>query len=125
MPVFVLMVRAHGAKLSPGITAYTLAVSALSKFALIKPIYRLGLDLFYYERAKSRKKRDSNVERIWKRSSEDRLPDQRGARSNRIGSCDQRILLGAAYALGFTLLTGRGCKPVRRKQIGLNQYTRT
>jgi hypothetical protein len=75
MPVFVLMVRAHG-QASPGITAYTLAVSALSS-ALIKPIYSIGLTLFYYD-ARVRKE-GFDVERMLERSSVD-TSDQ-GARS--------------------------------------------
>jgi hypothetical protein len=75
MPVFVLMVRAHG-QASPGITAYTLAVSALSS-ALIKPIYSIGLTLFYYD-ARVRKE-GFDVERMLERSSVD-ASDQ-GARS--------------------------------------------
>jgi hypothetical protein len=75
MPVFVLMVRAHG-QASPGITAYTLAVSALSS-ALIKPIYSIGLTLFYYD-ARVRKE-GFDVERMLERSYVD-ASDQ-GARS--------------------------------------------
>jgi hypothetical protein len=75
MPVFVLMVRAHG-QASPGITAYTLAVSALSS-ALIKPIYSIGLTLFYYD-ARVRKE-GFDVERMLERSSVE-ASDQ-GARS--------------------------------------------
>ncbi|MEA3005458.1 MAG: hypothetical protein QOI94_727 [Acidobacteriaceae bacterium] len=75
MPVFVLMVRAHG-QASPGITAYTLAISALSS-ALIKPIYSIGLTLFYYD-ARVRKE-GFDVERMLERSSVD-ASDQ-GARS--------------------------------------------
>jgi hypothetical protein len=75
MPVFVLMVRAHG-QASPGITAYTLALSALSS-ALIKPIYSIGLTLFYYD-ARVRKE-GFDVERMLERSSVD-ASDQ-GARS--------------------------------------------
>jgi hypothetical protein len=75
MPVFVLMVRAHG-QASPGITAYTLAVSALGS-ALIKPIYSIGLTLFYYD-ARVRKE-GFDVERMLERSSVE-ASDQ-GARS--------------------------------------------
>jgi hypothetical protein len=75
MPVFVLMVRAHG-QASPGITAYTLAVSALSS-ALIKPIYSIGLTLFYYD-ARVRKE-GFDLERMLERSSVE-ASDQ-GARS--------------------------------------------
>ncbi len=67
MPVFALMVRAHG-QASPGITAYTLAVSALSS-ALIKPIYSIGLTLFYYD-ARVRKE-GFDLERMLERSSVD------------------------------------------------------
>ena len=65
MPIFVLMIRAHG-QASPGLTAYTLAVSALSS-ALIKPIYSIGLTLFYYD-ARVRKE-GFDVERMLERSS--------------------------------------------------------
>jgi hypothetical protein len=66
-PVFALMVRAHG-QASPGMTAYTLAVSALSS-ALIKPIYSIGLTLFYYD-ARVRKE-GFDLERMLERSSID------------------------------------------------------
>lgn len=65
MPFFVLMVRAHG-QASPGLTAYTVAVSGLSS-ALIKPIYCIGLTLFYYD-ARVRKE-GFDVERMLERSS--------------------------------------------------------
>ena len=67
MPVFALMVRAHG-QTSPGITAYIVAVGALSS-ALIKPIYSIGLTLFYYD-ARVRKE-GFDVERMLERSSMD------------------------------------------------------
>jgi hypothetical protein len=66
-PVFVFMVRARG-QASPGMTAYTLAVSALSS-ALIKPIYSIGLTLFYYD-ARVRKE-GFDLERMLERSSMD------------------------------------------------------
>ncbi len=66
-PVFVFMVRARG-QASPGITAYTLAVTALSS-ALIKPIYSIGLTLFYYD-ARVRKE-GFDLERMLERSSID------------------------------------------------------
>jgi hypothetical protein len=66
-PVFALMVRAHG-QASPGMTAYTVAVSALSS-ALIKPIYSIGLTLFYYD-ARVRKE-GFDLERMLERSSMD------------------------------------------------------
>jgi len=66
-PVFVFMVRARG-QASPGMTAYTLAVSALSS-ALIKPIYSIGLTLFYYD-ARIRKE-GFDLERMLERSSID------------------------------------------------------
>jgi hypothetical protein len=66
-PVFVIMVRARG-QASPGMTAYTLAVSALSS-ALIKPIYSIGLTLFYYD-ARVRKE-GFDLERMLERSSMD------------------------------------------------------
>jgi hypothetical protein len=66
-PIFVLMVRARG-QASPGMTAYTLAVSALSS-ALIKPIYSIGLTLFYYD-ARVRKE-GFDLERMLERSSID------------------------------------------------------
>jgi len=66
-PVFVFMVRARG-QASPGITAYTLAVTALSS-ALIKPIYSIGLTLFYYD-ARVRKE-GFDLERMLERSSVD------------------------------------------------------
>jgi hypothetical protein len=64
MPVFALMVRAHG-QASPGLTGYTVAVSALSS-ALTKPIYSIGLTLFYYD-ARVRKE-GFDVERMLERS---------------------------------------------------------
>ena len=64
-PVFALMVRARG-QASPGMTAYTIAVSALSS-ALIKPIYSIGLTLFYYD-ARVRKE-GFDLERMLERSS--------------------------------------------------------
>jgi hypothetical protein len=67
MPIFALMVRAHG-QASPGITAYTVGVSALSS-ALIKPIYSIGLTLFYYD-ARVRKE-GFDLERMLERSSVD------------------------------------------------------
>jgi hypothetical protein len=67
MPVFALMVRARG-QASPAMTAYLLAVSALSS-ALIKPIYSIGLTLFYYD-ARVRKE-GFDVERMLERSSMD------------------------------------------------------
>jgi hypothetical protein len=67
MPVFVLMVRTRG-QASPAMTAYILAVSALSS-ALIKPIYSIGLTLFYYD-ARVRKE-GFDVERMLERSSVD------------------------------------------------------
>ena len=66
-PMLVFMVRARG-QASPGMTAYTLAVSALSS-ALIKPIYSIGLTLFYYD-ARVRKE-GFDVERMLERSSMD------------------------------------------------------
>jgi hypothetical protein len=66
-PVFALMVRARG-QASPGMTAYTIAVSALSS-ALIKPIYSIGLTLFYYD-ARVRKE-GFDLERMLERSSRD------------------------------------------------------
>ena len=66
-PVFALMVRARG-QASPGMTAYTIAVSALSS-ALIKPIYSIGLTLFYYD-ARVRKE-GFDLERQLERSSRD------------------------------------------------------
>lgn len=66
-PVFALMVRARG-QASPGMTAYTVAVSALSS-ALIKPIYSIGLTLFYYD-ARVRKE-GFDLERMLERSSMD------------------------------------------------------
>jgi hypothetical protein len=66
-PVFVIMVRSRG-QASPGMTAYTLAVSALSS-ALIKPIYSIGLTLFYYD-ARVRKE-GFDIERMLERSSMD------------------------------------------------------
>jgi hypothetical protein len=70
-PVFALMVRARG-QASPGMTAYTVAVSALSS-ALIKPIYSIGLTLFYYD-ARVRKE-GFDLERMLERSSTD-APNQ-------------------------------------------------
>jgi hypothetical protein len=67
MPVFALMVRARG-QASPGMAAYTVAVSALSS-ALIKPIYSIGLTLFYYD-ARVRKE-GFDLERMLERSSMD------------------------------------------------------
>jgi len=64
-PMFVFMVRARG-QASPGMTAYTIAVSALSS-ALIKPIYSIGLTLFYYD-ARVRKE-GFDLERMLERSS--------------------------------------------------------
>jgi hypothetical protein len=64
-PIFVFMVRTHG-QASPGMTAYTVAVSALSS-ALIKPIYSIGLTLFYYD-ARVRKE-GFDLERMLERSS--------------------------------------------------------
>jgi hypothetical protein len=75
MPVLALMVRAHG-QASPGVTAYTVAVSALSS-ALIKPIYSIGLTLFYYD-ARVRKE-GFDLERMLERSSLD--ASNEGARS--------------------------------------------
>jgi Membrane domain of glycerophosphoryl diester phosphodiesterase len=46
-PVFAFIVRARG-HATPAMTGYTLAVTALSS-ALIKPIYSIGLTLFYYD----------------------------------------------------------------------------
>lgn len=66
-PVFVFMVRARG-QASPGMAAYTVAVSALSS-ALIKPIYSIGLTLFYYD-ARVRKE-GFDLERMLERSSVD------------------------------------------------------
>jgi hypothetical protein len=66
-PVFVFMVRARG-QASPGMAAYTVAVSALSS-ALIKPIYSIGLTLFYYD-ARVRKE-GFDLERMLERSSID------------------------------------------------------
>jgi hypothetical protein len=66
-PVFALMVRARG-QASPGMAAYTVAVSALSS-ALIKPIYSIGLTLFYYD-ARVRKE-GFDLERMLERSSID------------------------------------------------------
>jgi hypothetical protein len=66
-PVFVFMVRARG-QASPGMAAYTVAVSALSS-ALIKPIYSIGLTLFYYD-ARVRKE-GFDLERMLERSSMD------------------------------------------------------
>jgi hypothetical protein len=70
-PVFALMVRARG-QASPGMTFYTLAVSALSS-ALIKPIYSIGLTLFYYD-ARVRKE-GFDLERMLERTSMD-APNQ-------------------------------------------------
>jgi hypothetical protein len=66
-PIFVFMVRARG-QASPGMTAYTLAVTALSS-ALIKPVYSIGLTLFYYD-ARVRKE-GFDLERMLERSSMD------------------------------------------------------
>jgi hypothetical protein len=66
-PIFVFMVRTRG-QASPGMTAYTVAVSALSS-ALIKPIYSIGLTLFYYD-ARVRKE-GFDLERMLERSSID------------------------------------------------------
>jgi Membrane domain of glycerophosphoryl diester phosphodiesterase len=66
-PVFALIVRARG-QASPGMTAYTVAVTALSS-ALIKPIYSIGLTLFYYD-ARVRKE-GFDLERQLERSSRD------------------------------------------------------
>jgi hypothetical protein len=66
-PVLVLMVRARG-QASPGMTAYTVAVSALAG-VLIKPIYSIGLTLFYYD-ARVRKE-GFDLERMLERSSTD------------------------------------------------------
>lgn len=64
-PVLVFMVRAHG-QASPGMTAYTVAVSALGS-VLIKPVYSIGLTLFYYD-ARVRKE-GFDLERMLERSS--------------------------------------------------------
>ncbi len=64
-PVFAFMVRARG-QTSPGLIAYTLAMTALSS-ALIKPIYSIGLTLFYYD-ARVRKE-GFDVERMLERSA--------------------------------------------------------
>jgi hypothetical protein len=66
-PVFALIVRARG-QASPGMTAYTVAVTTLSS-ALIKPIYSIGLTLFYYD-ARVRKE-GFDLERQLERSSRD------------------------------------------------------
>jgi Membrane domain of glycerophosphoryl diester phosphodiesterase len=66
-PVLVLMVRARG-QASPGMTAYTVAVSALAG-VVIKPIYSIGLTLFYYD-ARVRKE-GFDLERMLERSSTD------------------------------------------------------
>jgi hypothetical protein len=66
-PIFVFMVRTRG-QASPGMTAYTVAVSALSS-ALIKPIYSIGLTLFYYD-ARVRKE-GFDLVRMLERSSTD------------------------------------------------------
>ena len=64
-PIFVFIVRARG-QASPAMTAYTLAVTALCS-ALIKPIYSIGLTLFYYD-ARVRKE-GFDLERMLERSS--------------------------------------------------------
>jgi glycerophosphoryl diester phosphodiesterase family protein len=64
-PVFALMVRARG-QTSPGLIAYTLAATGLGS-ALIKPIYSIGLTLFYYD-ARVRKE-GFDVERMLERST--------------------------------------------------------
>jgi hypothetical protein len=64
-PVFAFMVRARG-QTSPGLVAYTLAATGLGS-ALIKPIYSIGLTLFYYD-ARVRKE-GFDVERMLERST--------------------------------------------------------
>jgi hypothetical protein len=64
-PVFVLVMRARG-HASAAVAAYTLAVSALSS-ALTKPIYCIGLTLFYYD-ARVRKE-GFDLERMLERAS--------------------------------------------------------
>jgi hypothetical protein len=64
-PVFAFIVRMRG-QASPAITAYTMAATALSS-ALIKPIYSIGLTLFYYD-ARVRKE-GFDLERMLERSS--------------------------------------------------------
>ena len=70
-PVLVLMVRARG-QASPGMTAYTVAVSALAG-VLIKPVYSIGLTLFYYDQRV--RKEGFDLERMLERSSLD-APNQ-------------------------------------------------
>ena len=64
-PVFAFIMRARG-QTSPGLIAYTLATTALCS-ALIKPIYSIGLTLFYYD-ARVRKE-GFDVERMMERSA--------------------------------------------------------
>ena len=64
-PVFAFIVRARG-QATPAMTGYTLLVTALSS-ALIKPIYSIGLTLFYYD-ARVRKE-GFDLERMLERSS--------------------------------------------------------
>jgi hypothetical protein len=64
-PVFAFIVRSRG-QATPAMTGYTLAVTALSS-ALIKPIYSIGLTLFYYD-ARVRKE-GFDLERMLERSS--------------------------------------------------------
>jgi hypothetical protein len=64
-PVFPFLFKLRGQP-SPGIAAYTVAVSALSSM-LIKPIYSIGLTLFYYD-ARVRKE-GFDLERMLERSS--------------------------------------------------------
>ena len=71
-------------------TAYTVAVSALSS-ALIKPIYSIGLTLFYYD-ARVRKE-GFDLERMLERSSMDSLQPRGGI--HRIRGVIKRILLVA------------------------------
>jgi hypothetical protein len=64
-PVFAFIVRARG-QTSPGMIAYSLVATGLTS-ALIKPIYSIGLTLFYYD-ARVRKE-GFDVERMLERSA--------------------------------------------------------
>ncbi len=64
-PVFAFLVRTRG-QASPAMAAYTLAAGALSS-ALVKPIYSIGLTLFYYDERV--RKEGFDLERMLDRSS--------------------------------------------------------
>lgn len=63
-PMFAFLIQARGQP-SPGIVAYTLAVNAISS-ALTKPIYAIGLTLFYYDERV--RKEGFDIERALERS---------------------------------------------------------